>query len=55
MDAAGRHEFPDDPRERAKLAYLLGYADPDKLAREVEETRRETRQRFNKIFAAAAG
>jgi glutamate-ammonia-ligase adenylyltransferase len=54
MDAAGRHEFPDDPRERAKLAYLLGYADADKLAREVEDTRRETRERFNKIFAAAS-
>ncbi len=54
MDAAGRHEFPDDPRERAKLAFLLGYADVEKLAREVEETRRETRARFEKIFAAAA-
>ena len=53
MDAAGRHEFPDEPRELAKLAFLLGYADADKLAREVDETRRETRERFDRIFAAA--
>jgi len=53
MDAAGRHEFPEDPRERAKLAFLLGYADAEKLAREVDETRRETRERFQRIFAAA--
>jgi glutamate-ammonia-ligase adenylyltransferase len=55
MDAAGRHEFPDDPRERAKLAYLLGHANVDKLAQEVAETRRETRDRFHRIFAEAAG
>jgi glutamate-ammonia-ligase adenylyltransferase len=50
MDAAGRHEFPDEPRELAKLAFLLGYADADKLVREVDDYRRETRARFERIF-----
>jgi glutamate-ammonia-ligase adenylyltransferase len=54
MDAAGRHEFPDEPRELAKLAYLLGYTDVDKLEAELKSTWRETRARFNQIFAAAA-
>jgi glutamate-ammonia-ligase adenylyltransferase len=55
MDAAGRHEFPEEPRELAKLAYLLGYADPVKLKAEVEAAWQETRVRFDRIFAEAAG
>jgi [glutamine synthetase] adenylyltransferase / [glutamine synthetase]-adenylyl-L-tyrosine phosphorylase len=55
MDAAGRHEFPDEPRELEKLAYLLGYASGEQLAGEMSETWRETRERFDRIFAAAAG
>src|SRR5690606_5874261 len=31
MDSAGRHEFPAAPRELEKLAFLLGYADVDRL------------------------
>jgi glutamine synthetase adenylyltransferase len=54
MDAAGRHELPDEPRELAKLAYLLGYDAPDALAAKVDATWRETRARFDRIFAAAA-
>ncbi len=54
MDSAGRHEFPDEPRELAKLAFLLDYASPERLAREIQESRRETRARFDRIFAAAA-
>jgi glutamate-ammonia-ligase adenylyltransferase len=54
MDAAGRHELPDEPRELAKLAYLLGYDEPDALAAKVDATWRETRARFDRIFAAAA-
>jgi glutamate-ammonia-ligase adenylyltransferase len=53
MDAAGRHEFPDDPRELAKLAYLLNYADPNKLAEEMKATWQETRARFDRLFATA--
>ncbi|MBA3481113.1 MAG: bifunctional [glutamate--ammonia ligase]-adenylyl-L-tyrosine phosphorylase/[glutamate--ammonia-ligase] adenylyltransferase, partial [Pirellulales bacterium] len=54
MNSAGRHEFPDDPRELAKLAFLLGYSDPDKLVQEVDAAWRETRERFDHIFAEAA-
>ena len=56
MDAAGRHEFPDEPRELEKLAFLLGYdyLNADKLAREIAETRRETRSRFERIFSVAS-
>jgi [glutamine synthetase] adenylyltransferase / [glutamine synthetase]-adenylyl-L-tyrosine phosphorylase len=54
MDAAGRHEFPDEPRELTKLAYLLDYSSAETLAREIQESRRETRAIFNRIFDAAA-
>jgi glutamate-ammonia-ligase adenylyltransferase len=54
MDAAGRHEFPDDPRELEKLAYLLGYPSGEQLARDMSDAWRETRERFDRIFAAAA-
>ncbi len=54
MDSAGRHEFPDEPRELAKLAFLLGYADADKLVQEVDAAWRETRERFDRIFTEAA-
>ena len=33
MDATGRHELPDNPKELAKLAYLLGYADAARAGR----------------------
>jgi glutamine synthetase adenylyltransferase len=49
-DAACRHEFPDDPRELAKLAYLLNYADPNQLEAELKSTWQETRARFNRLF-----
>jgi glutamate-ammonia-ligase adenylyltransferase len=54
MDSAGRHEFPDEPRDRVKLAFLLGYADVDKLVQEIDAAWRETRERFDRIFSAAA-
>ena len=54
MDAAGRHELPDEPRELAKLAFLLGSADAERLMGEVDQSRRETRERFERIFAEAA-
>jgi len=53
MDAAGRHEYPDEPLERAKLAFLLGYADTDKLTREVSDTFREVRSTFERVFDSA--
>jgi glutamate-ammonia-ligase adenylyltransferase len=53
MDAAGRHELPENERELAKLAYLLGYANPQALVAEAERTFAENRARFNRIFDAA--
>ena len=52
MDSAGRHEFPDEPREQEKLAFLLDYASAEKLADDVRDIRRETRERFTRIFSA---
>ncbi len=53
MDATGRHELPESERELAKLAYLLGYANPRALVAEAEHTFAENRVRFNRIFDAA--
>jgi len=53
MDSAGRHEFPKDPQELARLAYLLGYASGDELAAEVEQTCRETRATFQRLVSQA--
>ncbi len=53
MDAAGRHELPENDRELAKLAYLLGYSRPQELVAEAEHTFAENRVRFNRIFDAA--
>ena len=51
MDTAGRHEFPDNPAELAKLAYLIGSPNPRALEEEVEQTFREMRSRFEEIFS----
>ncbi|MEM8946809.1 MAG: bifunctional [glutamate--ammonia ligase]-adenylyl-L-tyrosine phosphorylase/[glutamate--ammonia-ligase] adenylyltransferase [Planctomycetota bacterium] len=53
MDAAGRHEFPEDTLELSKLAFLLGYADTDRLASEVAEMFCEVRGVFLRVFEAA--
>jgi glutamate-ammonia-ligase adenylyltransferase len=53
MAASGRHDLPDNERELAKLAYLLGYARHDELVTEAEHTFAENRARFNRIFDAA--
>jgi glutamate-ammonia-ligase adenylyltransferase len=53
MNAAGRHELPDNDRELAKLAYLLGHSNPQELVAEAERTFAENRARFNRIFDAA--
>ncbi len=53
MDAAGRHELPDNERDLAKLAYLLGYSRPQELVDEAKNTFAENRVRFNQLFDAA--
>jgi glutamate-ammonia-ligase adenylyltransferase len=53
MNSTGRHELPDNERELAKLAYLLGHSNPQALVAEAERTFAENRNRFNRIFDAA--
>jgi glutamate-ammonia-ligase adenylyltransferase len=53
MNAAGRHELPDNSRELAKLAYLLNYPDARDLVAEAENSFAENRSRFNRLFDAA--
>lgn len=53
MDSSGRHEFPEDPMNLAKLAYLLGYADADLLVAEVEQTFRDVRSTFLRVVESA--
>ena len=54
MNSTGRHEFPTEVNELAKLAYLLGYPDPALLVKEADTFREENRRRFNRLFDAAA-
>ncbi len=53
MDSSGRHEIPTDPMELAKLAFLLGYSDTDRLCQEVSETFRGVRETFLRVFESA--
>ena len=53
MNASGRHEFPDDPVELSKLAFLLGYPFVDALCEEVTQTFHDVRATFLRIFDAA--
>ena len=55
MDASGRHEFPEEPLELAKLAFLLGHPDVDQLSTEVNEMFCRVRGVFLRVFDAAAG
>lgn len=53
MNTTARHDLPEERLEVAKLAYLLDYADPATLLKECRQMTRETRRRFDQIFAAA--
>ncbi|MEX0642342.1 MAG: glutamate-ammonia-ligase adenylyltransferase, partial [Pirellulales bacterium] len=53
MDATGRHELPDSDHELGKLAYLLGYTNPQALVAEAERIFAENRVRFDRIFEEA--
>ncbi len=55
MDASGRHEFPTDPLELTKLAFLLGHPDVDKLTAEVGEMFCRVRGVFLRTFETAMG
>jgi len=53
MDSSGRHEFPEEPKEQAKLAFLLGYPEREQLVSEVAQMFRDVRSTFLRIFEAA--
>ncbi|NOY40904.1 MAG: bifunctional [glutamate--ammonia ligase]-adenylyl-L-tyrosine phosphorylase/[glutamate--ammonia-ligase] adenylyltransferase [Planctomycetes bacterium] len=53
MDSSGRHEFPTEEKELAKLAYLAGYGSNDQLSHEVTEMFRRVREIFLYVFDAA--
>src|SRR5690606_2168109 len=48
MDSAGRHEYPDEEREQAKLAFLMGIDDPAELGRKVFDTFGRVRETFRR-------
>ena len=50
MDSAGRHEFPEEPQELARLAFLLGYTSGTDLAAEVERTCLEVRATYERLL-----
>ena len=54
MDHKGRHELPTARADLRKLAFLLGYADYQQLEDRAMEIFAENRERFHRIFDAAA-
>lgn len=54
MNTTARHDFPQDLMELKKLAYLLDYESPEKLAEDCERYTAENRARFERIFGEAA-
>jgi glutamate-ammonia-ligase adenylyltransferase len=50
LDAAARHDFPEEPAEQRKLAMLLGHERPEALAEEVRATTARIRAEFAAIF-----
>jgi glutamate-ammonia-ligase adenylyltransferase len=55
MNAAARHDMPDEPLELAKLARLLHYQRPEDLLADDDRIRSEVRELFNRHFQAASG
>ena len=50
-----RHDLPEDQRELAKLAYLLGYDSDRALLSDCLEFTRGNRERFESIFTGSEG
>jgi glutamate-ammonia-ligase adenylyltransferase len=53
MNTTARHDLPDDPRELAKLAYLLGTPDGQVLTERCFGYIQNNRQVFNRVFDAS--
>ncbi len=50
MSPTARDDLPDEPRELAKLAGLLGYADGEALLADCQRTTAEVRRRCERLF-----
>jgi glutamate-ammonia-ligase adenylyltransferase len=50
MNTTARHDLPDDPRQLAKLAYLLNYASGDQLSETVQIQRVEIRKVYDELL-----
>ncbi|MEN0109429.1 MAG: bifunctional [glutamate--ammonia ligase]-adenylyl-L-tyrosine phosphorylase/[glutamate--ammonia-ligase] adenylyltransferase, partial [Planctomycetota bacterium] len=50
MNSPARHEYPNDPAELKKLAFLLGYPGGETLRERLERCRNETRVRFERLM-----
>ncbi len=53
MSTTARDDLPDDPRELAKLAGLLGYASSTELLDDCKRYTMENRRRAERLFSAA--
>ena len=54
MSTTARNDLPDDPRELAKLAGLLGYANAQALLTDCQRTTAEIRRRCERLFEVVA-
>ena len=52
MNTTARHDLPEDEHELRKLAYFLGYEEPQQLIADCEEYTTDNRNRFEQFFAA---
>ena len=53
LETPGRHELPEDPALRARLAYLLRWDDPQRLVEACGTYREENRRLFEALVARA--
>jgi [glutamine synthetase] adenylyltransferase / [glutamine synthetase]-adenylyl-L-tyrosine phosphorylase len=53
MNTTARHDLPEDARELAKLAYLLGAASAQALTEQCFDYIRRNRETFERLFEAA--
>ena len=54
MNTTARHDLPEDPRELAKLAYLLGTPSAEQLVERCRAYVRRNREVFDRLFDQAA-
>ncbi len=55
VNATARDKLPADPTELAKIAHLMGFADPQVLLRHFEQCTGQIRRRFDQLIAQEGG